>query len=113
MKLFGPLIHSGQLFQWLASKGNDVRETYTLTPTGDPKETVEWLEWRGYRVAIIPPFKLPRSYLPVANGSPMPSGFETVSKAGVLFGRKNQPMYLAQVGDVLIWDGQNVVIEES
>jgi hypothetical protein len=91
VKPIGPLIHFGQLFKWLATKGADVRETHILTPLGDPTETVAWLKWRGYRAAI---------------------SSSAFSKPGVFFGRKNQPLLLAQVGDVLVWDGQNVVIEE-
>jgi hypothetical protein len=111
----GPLIHFGQLFRLALSReqGATVREKHTLTPSGDLKETVEWLEWRGYRCAVSEPYKTPLNSVPAihAPGNYV-LGYTQVGKMGVLFGRKNEPLFLAQVGDVLVWDGQNVTIQE-
>ncbi len=84
---------------------------HVITPSGHPKETVEWLEWRGYRAAVITPFREAKEFLP-SLGGPFVSGYENVGKAGVMYGRKNEPLFLAQVGDVLVWDGFCVKVEE-
>lgn len=76
-------------------------ERHVLTPSGDVKETVAWLEWRGYRCAVVQPMKVP-TYL----------GTEYVGKPGVLFSKKGDPLVLAQIGDVLEYDGETVTIEE-
>ncbi len=80
---------------------------HVITPSGHPKETLEWLEWRGYRAAVVQPV-IQEVMFP---GIPA-TGAEMIGKAGVVFGRKNHPLVLAQVGDVLVWDGSHVTIEE-
>lgn len=61
-----------------------------ISYASNPQDIIRWLKWRGYRV--------------VAGGTGIPGG------AGVVFGRKNGPATVAVVGDVLEWDGRNVVL---
>lgn len=67
-----------------------VLETHTVAPHIEPRETLEWLRWRGYRVVL--------AHYPGVQG-------------GLVFGRKNEPAYVVVVGDTLIWDGEKVVIK--
>jgi hypothetical protein len=120
------MVHTGQFLRELASwtfgekrwkwlyeeQGGAVPETHTLTPAVSIKDTVEWLEWRGYKVALIQPIQQSME-IPQSVHGPYPfAGVGLVGKSGVIFGRKNEPLILAQVGDVLVWDGQNVTIQE-
>lgn len=64
-------------------------DTIAIRHDSSPQEITQWLRWRGYRtVAAVAPGSVP----------------------GVVFGRKNGPATVAVVGDVLEWDGRNVVI---
>jgi hypothetical protein len=90
------MVHTGQLFKWLASndeRGKSVHEEHIIAPTVEPQETVAWLRWRGYRVVVAPGFR--------------------DQAAGVVFSRRNEPAFIAVVGDVLVWDGQDVRVQES
>jgi hypothetical protein len=96
VRLFGPLIHSGQLFKWLVSnreQGDSVREEHIIAPGTSPRETEAWLRWRGYR----------------AVATAMPG----VAAMGLVFSRKNGPATVAVVGDVLVWDGYRVTVQED
>lgn len=66
--------------------------TYRLSHNSNPDEIIRWLKWRGYRV--------------VAGGTGIPGG------VGVVFGRKNGQLTMAVLGDVLEYDGVNVVVIE-
>lgn len=86
--------------------------SHTIAPETLLRDTVEWLEQWGYRAAFVDPHRDPTRSLPVIGGAPIVTGWETVAKAGVLYGRKNEPLFLAQVGDVLLWNGYTIMIEE-
>lgn len=87
-------------------------ETHLIDPSIHPKETLDWLEDHGYRCVAVYPKREPKDFLPAFGGEPIMSGWEMVGKSGVLFGRKNEPVFLAQVGEVLVWDGICVKVEE-
>jgi hypothetical protein len=66
-------------------------EKHLIARFTQPIETLEWLRQRGYRgVATLVP---------------------GISGGGLIFSKKNEPAYLANVGDTLIWDGEKVVIQ--
>lgn len=66
-------------------------DAHTITPHGDPRETVNWAVWRGYRAIVI---------------SDSLSG-----TGGLLLGRKNEPAILAVIGDVLVCRDGRISIE--
>lgn len=55
------------------------------------KDTVAWLRYRGYRVV---------------------GAYREGVMPGIVFGRKNGPATVAVVGDILEYDGMNVVVME-
>lgn len=101
----GPMAHFHFLWRWAYGRFTERREMayerHVLIPMGNVKETVAWLEWRGYRCAVVTPMTVDTAM-----------GSEYVGKAGVLFSKKNEPAVLAQVGDVLEYDGDAIWIEE-
>jgi hypothetical protein len=88
------IVHTLQFFHLL--KGAEeprqaVVETHLIAPFTQPIETLEWLRWRGYRgVATLVP---------------------GLSGGGLVFSKKNEPAYVANVGDTLIWDGEKVTVQ--
>jgi hypothetical protein len=91
---------------------DEIGTRHPIAPETLLKDTVEWVEHWGYRAAFVAPHREPKDFLPVLGGEPVLSGWEMVGKAGILYGRKNEPLFLAQVGDVLLWDGYIIKIEE-
>jgi hypothetical protein len=89
------IVHTLQLFHLL--KGAEeprqaVVEKHLIDRFIQPIDTLEWLRQRGYRGAVM---VVPR----------IPGG-------GLIFGKKNQPaVYVANVGDTLIWDGEKVTVQ--
>lgn len=69
------------------------QDRLTLSTAMMVHDVVAWLKWRGYRGA---PAITPGSGV---NG-------------GIVFGKKNEPLFLAEAGDVLVWDGTKISIEE-
>lgn len=112
----GPMVHFHSLWRWAFGRSTErtpvstVDDRHVIAPAGMQEDTLAWLEGRGYRTALVNP-----SYQPLeVPGMPGPyfGGTKVVGKPGVLYGRKNEPMFLAQVGDVLVWDGCCVKVEE-
>lgn len=69
------------------------QEIFIIAPDDDPSETVKWLEWRGYRGVVT--------------ASAVPG-----LMAVVLFSRKNEPVMMAQVGDVLVCQSGLIRVQE-
>lgn len=88
-----------------------VDHRHVIVPAGMMEETLAWLEGRGYRTALVLPSRQDIEF-PLGAHGPLLGGTKMVGKVGVLYGRKNEPLSLAQVGDVLVWDGICVKIEE-
>jgi len=88
-----------------------VDNRHVIAPAVMMEETLAWLEGRGYRTAIVSPSYEPLSIPGGANGQFF-GGTKVVGKPGVLYGRRNEPLFLAQVGDVLVWDGFCVKVED-
>jgi hypothetical protein len=75
-----------------------VTEEHILAPTSDPRETIDWLKWRGYRGVLV-----------TASVYDAGSMFGYTPGA-LLFGRKNEIVKIAEVGDVLTWDGTDIQV---
>lgn len=65
-------------------------EQHIIAPYIEPQETVNWLQWRGYRAIACGLIGTP---------------------GGVVFSRKNGPVTVAVVGDTLQWDGDEVTVQ--
>lgn len=70
---------------------SNIEDRHIIAPSCTPVETLAWLSWRGYR------------------GVPATS---PGAVGGIVFARKNEPAFIATVGEVLVWDGKNVRVEE-
>ena len=90
-----------------------VDDRHVITPAGRTEETLAWLEGRGYRAGLVSPSYEAAEYsMSGSPPGPFMGGMKLVGKAGVVFGKKNEPVIIAQIGDVLVYDGDTVSIEE-
>lgn len=111
------MVHFHSLWRWAFGRFSErtpvstVDNRHVIAPAGMMEETLAWLEGRGYRAALVLPSNQPME-VPFGSRGLTYSGTKAVGKPGVLYGRKNEPLFLAQVGDVLVWDGIGVKIEE-
>lgn len=113
----GLMVHFHTLWRWAFGRSTErtpvstVDSKHTITPAGTMEDTLAWLEGRGYRTAVAQPVCVPLD-IPGEDGQRFFGGSKLIGKPGVLYGRRNEPLFLAQVGDVLVWDGTCVKVEE-
>lgn len=92
----GPMVHFRSMWRWAFGRYAErnalsLPEKFTISAAQQHREVVSWLRFRGYQA--------------VPGTAPGVMG-------GIVFAKKNQPAYVAMVGDVLVWDGTNVRIED-